>query len=289
METQCPPEPEFDWGQLTPLLPTSCIQRENILDTIDQILESADLVLLDGKEGQGKTTTAALFALRHRTSSLYLPLQSSSRWRHDPVMATSELGLQISRLIGKPVTPDPELSESTYSSLMLQLRRWQINHRKTLYFVVDGVFEIPHSDLADARRIWLLLPFGVTGCKFLVTRPSENSLQLQLPPKTKETTLPLLTPEESYLFLNDLKLSQQETEQLRRTSRGGPDWLAAIRRLVLSGTSTESLFDQVTKGLGLFELEWRVVENLDPKVRLALAVLAHDGRKYSATDLARLV
>jgi len=176
-----------------------------------------------------------------------------------------------------------------YHALMLSLRRWLKLQKAPVYFIVDGLYEIPVADSAAARQIWDLLPIDVPGCKFLITRDTASGLDLPRPESTKDWMLPLLNVEESVQFLADTGLSRADSEHLYRTSQGQPGWLATIRRIVQSGLPRDTLFDEIAEQLStLFGIEWRTVDPQDSSINLLLAILAHDRRYHTVSDLARL-
>ena len=281
---------DFPFAQDLPVHLGSCVSRDNILNTLDQIFAGGiDVTLLEGPEGRGKTVTAALFATRHQSAAFTVFLRPGSRWAYDPVMVCTELGQQIARAVGDSVSADEAVSPQVYHSLMLSLRRWLKRQRTPVYFVVDGLYEIPATDSPAARQIWDLLPLDVTGCKFLITRDTTSQLNLPRPSSTKDWVLPLFNLEESIQFLNDTGLSRDNSEQLHRTCQGQPGWLATARRIVQSGVPRDILLDEVAEQLStLFEIEWRTVDPLDSSMQLGLAILAHDPRRHTVSDLARL-
>ena len=179
---------KFPFGQEVPTLPAPCVSRENILNTIDQMFAGGiNVTLLEGPEGRGKSVTAGLFAIRHRSRVFTAFLRAGSQWAYDPVMVSTELGQQVARAIGHPVSADEPVSQQAYHSLILSLRRWLKRTEAPVYFVVDGLYEIPLIDSPSARQIWDLLPIDVSGCKFLITRDTASKMDLPHVPSRQKT------------------------------------------------------------------------------------------------------
>jgi hypothetical protein len=271
-------------------LPDPCLGRENILQTIEQMLEANDVAILEGPEGRGKTVTAELFAQRHRTDIIAIFLKSGSRWAYEPGSVCSELSWQIAELLGRTLDSDNPASMQTYEALLYKLRRYLITKQKHVMFIVDGVSEIPLADTQYAKQIWDLLPFDVPGCKFLITKDDKSKHTLAVPKATKATILPLLGPEEASQYFDGLGLDKLVTDQLQRTCRGQPSMLATVRRLVKFGITPDAIYEHLTDELSdLFQVEWTNSCGVDDITKRILATVAYDGRENSIADVARLL
>ncbi len=277
--------------EFVPVLPEPCIGRESILDTLDGMFEEGnDLIVLEGPEGRGKTVLASLFARRHITSAFAVFLKTGSKYAYDPVLVCTDLSQQIAFAIGKTVPSDGYDSQRHYSSLVYDLRKWLKRRKEGVFFILDGVYEIPAVEQAYARQIWDLLPFDLEGCKFLITRVPKPDFALPLPKQFKEMPLPVFGPEESVRYLEDTSLDRATLDQVHSTWRGEPGSLAAVRRVVRSGVDRSRLFEEISRmHPQLFELEWEAVSDLSPDAKLAIAVIANDPRRLTSADLARLL
>ena len=210
----------------TPVLPDPCVDRGNILDTIDQVFEGeSDVMVIEGREGHGKTVTATLYALRHRGSAITLFLRGGSRWAYDPEMARHELCQQLAGALGKTLPDDGTPSDAAYRSLLIGLRRLVKGNPRSVYVVVDGLSEIPSVDAHIAQQLWELLPIDTPGLKFLITWDSQAGIEIPFPKKTKNMVLPVFGIEESVKLLDGVGVSRSDAEQLHRTCRGQPGWL----------------------------------------------------------------
>ena len=203
----------------------------------------------------------------------------------------TDLSQQIAFAIGKTVPSDGYDSQRHYSSLVYDLRKWLKRRKEGVFFILDGVYEIPAVEQAYARQIWNLLPFDLESCKFLITRVPKPDFALPLPKQFKEMPLPVFGPEESTRYLEDTSLDRATLDQVHSTWRGEPGSLAAVRRVVRSGVDRSRLFEETSRmHPQLFELEWEAVSDLSPETaKLAIAVIANDPRRLTSADLARLI
>lgn len=281
---------QFLFGQAVPQIPDPHIDRDNILETIEQLFSgSADVVMLEAPEGCGKTVTATLFANRHSDRVFTMFIGAGSRWAYDPAAQRNELCYQFAAATGKPLAADVGTTDAAYRTLLLSLRRW-LRNSGTAYFVVDGLTEIPTADSGTARQIWDLLPFDFHGLKFLITRDSKSGVELPVPKSAKTMILPVLGMGETVKLFEVLGVGSADAEQLHKTCMGQPGRVETVRRLIKSGLvkTADLVGDFALQFPNLLDIEWRLTESLDQPSRLALAVIANGGRPHTLEELARL-
>jgi ABC-type phosphate/phosphonate transport system ATPase subunit len=78
-----------------PQLEKTNIQRENMIMTVEKMLENCDVIIVEGEDGAGKTTLLAQFACSLPEQTFCLFMRSSSRWAYDSQMLTRDLCDQI--------------------------------------------------------------------------------------------------------------------------------------------------------------------------------------------------
>lgn len=279
--------------QTFPLLPPGeLIARDNYLDTIDSILESdVQAILLEGPSGIGKTTLAAMYALRHRTSTISLFVRSSNRWGYDPDVLRQDLCSQLHWVVFGTELPSSVASDDVaFRELMFAFRR-QLRRANTLYrFVLDGLNEIPIKHGANKQIILDLLPFDFDHCRFIFTTvPGE---QIALPNSLRSKTYPL-TPfglDETRRYIESVVSPAAAIEEIHALSKGMPGYLASVRRSIKSGQTSEDFIKQVKQStISSFENEWRAVDPDNNIQILALAILAYDEGIHSVLQMSTLM
>jgi hypothetical protein len=280
--TPCQSFPQLDEPQ---------VLRENILNTLDTLLLSpADLVIVEGEDGIGKTTLLAQFTLSHQDRCLALFLRSSSRWAYDPMLMRLDLCNQLSWL-----TEEKELldaSDATDEFLRTHfhlLQRLAMRRQRIYYVVVDGLDEIPDS--VGRRSIVDLLPIGLQRLKFLLGGAPDNIDQFLAPSiRSKSFPLPGFTLDESKALLRETEVGPEELLEFHKICHGAPGYLATVKRMLGSGvTAADLLHDMPSKLPDLFTLEWsRLVSNARD-VEIVLAVIAFAARTYTVTELSAIV
>lgn len=273
-----------------PQLPLPQIQRENILDTIDTIFEGdTQLLVIEGGEGIGKTTLLAQHAKKypHQTFSLFI--KPTSRWTYDPQLLLLDLCSQIYwKLHHKELRELSQIDDGFLRVTIFQLQR--LTRQKPLYFLIDGLEDIPEDETGAREAILDMLPFGLSGFRFLLTGDLRHLSPL-LPPSVHAKNFPLakFTFDETIKYVEDLTEDRNEVEELHHICRGTPGLLASIRRIVLSGTALQELLEDLPGKLPqLFELEWQAIDANDENLRFLLAILAHSLARHTLQELARL-
>ncbi len=152
-----------------PQLPPNLIERPHLLETIVEILSSdTPIVFLEGEEGDGATTTLAQFCHKYPEHSFSLFIKPASRFAYSLDYLRLALAEQFYWYLHGTSLNKDTLDESEFGSLMLKTQRKE--RAKTLYFVVDGLHQIPAD---EARVVGLILsevlPIGVDRCRFIIT------------------------------------------------------------------------------------------------------------------------
>jgi translation initiation factor RLI1 len=108
------------------------ILRDPMIDTLEDMLESLDLVIVEGKEGMGKTTLLAQFAKRHKSCTISIFINSTSRYTYDPANIQFEFCNQINWILYKDILYNlTKILVSHFVNIILNI--WRIygenNHR----------------------------------------------------------------------------------------------------------------------------------------------------------------
>jgi hypothetical protein len=277
-------------AQSFPQLPVPVIPRQNYVDTITSLFEGGmDLVLLEGEPGAGKTILAAQFAKASPSRTVSLFLRPASRWGYDALYMRRDLCCQMEwALRGKELEAGLPITDGQMRELLFALQKKA--KRLPYVFVVDGLDEVPSQDEYQRQLILSMLPFGLPGFRFLLSAHPSSSFQPPTGITAKSFPLAGFTFDETAAYLSDLHLPRDKVQELHALSRGRPGHLASMRRILTSTTDLNALLAELPEKLpGLFELEWRHVNEANDLQVLLIAILAHDrGGTHTAHDLARL-
>jgi hypothetical protein len=273
-----------------PQLADPQIGRDNVIQLLDTMLDSdLQLLTIEGAEGIGKTTLLAQFAKHHGDKCFSVFVRPTSKFAYDPTVIRQDMCDQMNWfLTATELDPHTVIDESVYRQLLMDLQRRARQFHQRFYFVVDGVTDIP-QDGPQVQDILGMLPFGLPQFKFLISGTAESLLGSL---KNKINHKPVLvipfTLDETVRFLSNLNLSPSEAHEFHRAAKGTPSHLAAIRRLLESGSSPESLLGHLPGKLPtLFEMEWKAVDTSNDLQLDALALLSYDRRKHTLVTIAR--
>jgi hypothetical protein len=277
-----------------PATPSREIPRDNVMDTIDALLDGdVKIALVEGPEGRGKTVLLSQLARRHAKRAVGVFIAGGSRWTYDVETVRFEIANQLSWLLhGAELSSPSDATDTRLGILIHEARRLYRKTGTPFLFVVDGIHDIPADDVGSRRQLLSLLPIGEGAFRFVI---SGDVSDLPLPEKSRALAKPypltLFSLAETKHFFDNAALTPDHIAELHRVSKGAPGVLASFKRLLESGDYTpESLLADLPARLPeAFEREWQQVDEKSEHQALLLAVLALDRRSYTTASLGTLV
>lgn len=281
-------EPEARWS---PDLPAPLIDRPHLVETLEAALQSSSVLFIQGDDGDGVTTLLTQFAERHRESAVCLFVKPAGRMSYSVDYLRRLLAEQYHwHLKREPLSTDL-IGADVLDTLLLKLRVQAKVRKRTIYFVVDGVHQIPNDDKRSIELILRdLLPTGVDAFKFLIAG-RQTDLSPFLGKEVSSTQQMLkLSKDEARQFLDGLDLSSEEMDEIVRVAAGNPGKLASIRRMIQSGTPWRELPVSAASAYPDFiKAEFADIECLADVDRLAIATLAHSRHPMTIDDIAETI
>jgi len=270
-----------------PELPKTNIARDNIINTIDTMFATnIDLIFVEGITGAGKTTLLTQFGLKypHQTISLFINPSSSIGYDHGYL----ELDLcnQLNWILDGKELSDDQLNydPSILGKLLFKLRK-KIKHKNTLiYFVIDGINEIPEYARKDIIN---LLPLGLIGFKFIISSSLENDFSKILK-LTKSKSFPItnFTYNDTKMYFQDMEISEKALTEIYSSCVGVPGRLASIKRILQSGKTVDELLENSPIELAeLFKIEWQKANLDDDDLLNILAIITFTERNQNIEKL----
>lgn len=277
-----------------PVLEENLILRDNLLDTIETMFSKNDVVVIEGEEGIGKTTLLAQFSKKFPDNAISLFINTSSRYGYDPSYLRLDLFNQIYwRLYKKEVKHDEELDESAISAHLYDLQRYAQRRKTTFYFVIDGLDDIPDSDRYVIDIIFDMIPVGMRGFKFLFSANDIRNLEdIFLQRKIKYAPYPLtsFTLDQTIKFFTGFELEELYIEDIHKTCRGIPGYLASVRRIIETGIDSRSILSALPEELpGLFKLEWDQVDTTDNNLVNILGMVAFSRVNLTLDEMCKIL
>lgn len=274
-----------------PEAPSGQIVRENILATLDTLLEGQTRVAsVEGPEGRGKTTLLAQFVSRHADNAIGLFISGESRWSYDLNNVRFDICNQLHWILrGRELADFVAATDAQLGILLHEARRRARRTKTPFIFVIDGFDEIPREDAAGRKQILQLLPFE-QHFRFVFSGDLDAlDLSDRVRATAKSYPLTLFSLEETSRFLAGLDLPDGSVTEVQKATLGAPGILASIRRLLESGEPVERILGELPTRLPhVLELEWRQYDSTDADLKCLLSILAHDVRSYSLQSLANV-
>lgn len=266
------------------------IKRSNIINTIESYFSNDNnIIIIEGQEGIGKTNLLAQFSVKHCDTSVSLFIKPSSSYGYDQQLLKLDLCDQLVFFNEQTTNNFDHLNTDIDAFLKIQIYKAQkktSRSKKTLYFVIDGLDDIPNDSQYVRKAILDLLPFDTMGFKFLFSENGGEGLQndLKVPAYTiQQFPLPMLTDNEVFSLFPELNM-ERDKESLRdiyNICKGIPSYLASIRRIYESGVSIEEIINDTPNKLPwFFEVEWGHADLNDNNLKMLLSILAHDRKRH---------
>ncbi len=265
------------------------IRRDNLHHTLETILDSDIHVLtVEGTEGIGKTTLLAQFAQRHLNRCVSMFVRPTSRFAYDPTILRADLCNQINWILfSEEISASSASDPSLYGQLVMELQRRARKPGQRFFFIVDGLEALPR-DVTDLENLIELLPLGLPQFRFLFSGNSDELGKLTNRRIIfKSVPIPGFTLDETTRFFSDFDFPPELTSEIFKVCKGVPSHLAAIKRIVHSGVSADSLIEKLPDTMfAFFEIEWKIVDEGNELQIGVLTLLAHDRRKLTISDIA---
>lgn len=247
----------MDASSTIPQLPLGFVPRENVNMTIEAMLRSeTDAVLIQGREGVGKTTVLNSYARSRGELAIALFLRPL-RGSYLLPAVVAEIFAQLCVATGgeaEKATPSPSQSD-----LVREIQRAgaRLNSRnQTLTFVVDGLAEVLARDPAAARDIVELLPLTRAPFRFLFSGEIE-SLLLNAGLNWRAFPLAFLSIEEARQMFAGTSVDELSLTRAYKACNGMAAQLAAVRRLTESGVAIVEILEKQPGDLAnTMVLEW---------------------------------
>ncbi|MCW0422778.1 ATP-binding protein [Xanthomonas sacchari] len=269
-----------------PDMPVDAVERAHVLETMSQIATGdTPVVFVEGPEGCGTTTLLAQFCIHEPSHCFYLFIKPASRFSYSVDYLRRVLAEQYCAYVGRELASDSAIDVAEYFSLQLSVRKKRGS--KPIYFVVDGIQQIPTSEEKQISSIFTdVLPLGTTGFRFLIAGDADNLNKYIGGAKSKSYHVQKLSASESKLILKDSNIQDEHLDNLIKICKGLPGRLASVRKLLVSGLRSEELLSADPSVYPDFVgMEFARTRELDETQNLILATLAFSRYPLSSARL----
>lgn len=262
-----------------PGLPNPLVERDFLIESIQDQLRKIDIVFLNWDQGHGKTTILSQFVQKNAQRTICVFVGSS--WSYQPDAVRRDICNQISWIIEGKEIESEIITSDKYDLVSIQNRFFRkLNkhgrHGEPYYVVIDGIEDIPDRDRHVQNEIIQSLPLDAAGIKFVFSGTKEI-LPEDLQSKVKTESRPYLrfADRDAEEYFGDLVEDVSQIKELSATCQGVPARLAAVRRILEKGNTAESILQlNVSEVESLFEVEWSSVQTDNDRHILALIAFA---------------
>lgn len=207
-----------------PELPQEYISRDSFLEMMESQLEDNKVLIIDGDEGVGLTTTLAMFAGRHNMNCVSFFCSNFSNTGLNVSKIQDSVDEQLVFFIN-----GVEGSENTVNTYRI-MRKIRQNNQK-LYFVFDGFDKVPEGSKESVRN-YLLQLYQIQNTRFIFTGKIEQLRQV-LPPSELFISPHILVRFEEQAVLEYVKkripnITNEEAKYFWYISKGNAERLSSL-------------------------------------------------------------
>lgn len=272
--------------------PDKVIERGNLINLIESQFDAdADLVVVEGGEGYGKTTLLAQYVKTYPDSACSAFIVAGSKWSYDPDIIRYELANQLNWILQKKELDDERVTEGEMGRLYHKIsHKWKYDE-KHLRIVVDGLDNIPDVDEGLLSPIISLLPVGMGDFRVLVSGDGDQiKEQLRRTKTVKIVPVPAFSTGQTLEYLSNIGLDEEDALDLHKSLKGVPGYLATARSLLLAGEDPEDIISGSAAGMEeLYASLWRRAGDLSRETENALGFRALFDRTFSTRELSNLL
>ncbi|AGY82970.1 hypothetical protein [Carnobacterium inhibens] len=260
------------------------IQRDNMIDAIEDIFKEKDIVFVKGDTGFGKTVLLKQFCQKYYKNSISLfinPFLSSS---YNIDLVTHDLYSQIKYYLDNSsvsINDSQQMSKIIYGKILRELKINSRSRNKDVYFVIDGLDHITQEEgyiISDIIND--LLPIGSSKIKLLFSSEKDRIIGevIKLDSNYEELRIVGLTDEEVGTIFNTSKktYSVEEISSVRSYFRGNPQKIQQFKKIYDEKDVVDIELELSSLPQDLFEVEWRNVDTSNDTLMKILAIITFD-------------
>lgn len=266
------------------------IDRNNLLDTLEKMTETSDIISVSGETATGKTVLLKQFCERKETISIFIS-------QAKPISASLEITLidlikQINFLTkGQVITELPNSIPQLkimYTRALSQLS-YYASSGNVVYLVIDGLYHA--ADTSDAiieALLQELIPFGKKNIKVIISKNDEpdqlSAFINAIPYRKKELSMIGINSNEVGLIFKDLNLEEQTIEDIRLTFLGNPSDIVELRNIL----EKEDLdIDRIPQNI--FEYLWKKQNYEDETFLRLFSLIVFSSKDLNLDELSSIL
>src|SRR3990170_4122240 len=273
-----------------PDLPQLEISRDNIISWIkDRFGNENRAIAVQGTVGAGKTTLLSQFAKTFPDRCFSFFIGTTLRTSH-PAPFLVDLCEQLARVLGERSETlrhaDSDTLEYTFAKWQQTLAYYSRKTKRNFYFVIDGLEWIPPDSQGEALLRLLPHPPSNAGIFLLVSSDPARVLRFNF----EAVKIPPFSVTETETYLSGLGLLRDQALLVHQNCGGHPGYLAAVRRLLLSGAKPEEFSERMpTEVRDLYDIEWSRAKVDGSDLVFPLALIAYSKESLTFETIAGLV
>ena len=267
------------------------INRDNLIDSLEEMTKVNDVVFVTGNSGMGKTVLLKQFCEKFNAISLFIsPTNSNSMSIELSLMSLIE---QIEFLMRKKnYTELPESIQKLkikYGTSLSSLSKFA-RQNQVVYIVLDGLYHATIENNIFIESLMELIPLGKKNIKIIISNTEEhNSLDKWIyenKSSKKEFSMVGLTVNEVERIFSEYNLDVTDIEDIRSAFKGKPSDITELKYVLENTNNSRNGVQELiadVKG-DIFNYLWRKNDFDDIELRI-LAYIIYSKKEVKVADL----
>jgi len=268
--------------------------RDNYLSQMKQLLNTSDILFIEGEEDSGKTILCAQFIIKNIEHSLSVFFNTNNSFDYDIDYYLLNIVDQINFILNNEVIEKNNYRTiEEYRSKIFQLRKIYRTNNKKLYLLIDGLENKLKEEKIFINELFKdIIPFGEDIFKIIITGNKDEFVNIfPIIKKQKLSSLNLtgFSTDEIKNFLDKTNLSHNEIEFIFNVTKGYPGRLQTLKRLLKENKYSLDNLDKSTEYNYWIELDCDSVDLEDKDINLVISILLFSDRAFSLDELSKII
>lgn len=271
------------------------IVRDNIILTIEGILNNNDIILITGEGGIGKTTFLNQFASHNKNNTIISFIKPINSFSSNIDIIIEDLICQIYfYLYQTEYTYQFPSNIETLKKLFTGLIR-KTNRNKVFYVIIDGLEDIEEKNTYQLVSLFEIFPIGYN-IKFIFSEFNEKIKNTFIKPIINTNKIKLneypFTPfsiEETKRYFQNIEIEYSEIVNINKICNSLPGNIELIKNLIDNGQTFEDIWNNVDIFTDLLRKEWDKIDLTNNLIINILSIIAFEDREYTVEEVSKIL
>ncbi len=268
------------------------IIRDNIITTIKNQLENADIVIINGDEEIGKTTFMSQFANNNYENTISCFLRPINQFSTNLENIIYNFLAQIHWIINHKEIPEDIIPNLETLSHYFNLLNRKSRNKIVYYIIIDGLEDIDDKNSYLLKELFNVLPFGYSIFKFLFSDNNnkiEQNFLCNLLHKErlacKSYPFSGFSLDELLKYFEENGLSIEQASEILKITNGLPGRIKNINQILKQGKTIDSILQNIDNYSDILEYQLNGIDSNDSDLITLIALVSLEEKEYTVKEV----